>query len=60
MNKMIHNKDIPLVKEVLNKVATSNIEGILFYDIGIFKIAKDMNIKRINIIAGASKCQYKQ
>ena len=25
MNKMIHNKDIPLVKEVLNKVATSNI-----------------------------------
>ncbi len=28
---MIHNKDIPLVKEVLNKVATSNIEGILFF-----------------------------
>ena len=38
MNKMIHNKDIPLVKEVLNKVAKSNIEGILFYDIGIFKV----------------------
>lgn len=51
MNKMIHNKDIPLVKEVLNKAATSNIEGILFYDIGIFKVAKDMNIKKELILS---------
>ena len=49
MNKMIHNKDIPLVKEVLNKVATSNIEGILFYDIGIFKIAKDEELDLIDL-----------
>lgn len=51
INKMIHNKDIPLVKEVLNKVNISNIKGILFYDIGILKLANDMNIKKELILS---------
>ncbi len=50
MNKMIHNKDIDKVKEVLNKIKNTNISSILFYDVGIIKLAKDMHIDKELII----------
>lgn len=51
INKMIHNKDIIKVKEVLNKIINSNISSILFYDIGILKIAKDLNLNQELILS---------
>lgn len=46
MNKMIHNKDLDLVRDVLNKVNKSKIYGIMFYDLGIFNICNSMNIDK--------------
>lgn len=51
INKMIHSKDLELVKEVLNKIKDTKISGILFYDIGILKIAKDLNINKELILS---------
>lgn len=51
MNKMIHNKDLEIVREVLNKVKTSNIKKILFYDLGILNICKEMNIDKELILS---------
>ena len=51
INKMIHNKDLSLVKEILTKIKDTKISGILFYDIGILKIAKDLNINKELILS---------
>lgn len=51
MNRMIHNKDLELVRSVLNKVKNSNIKKIMFYDLGIFNICKDMNIDKELILS---------
>ena len=36
INKMIHNNDLDIVREVINKINDSNIDGIIFYDLGVF------------------------
>lgn len=46
MNKMIHNKDLDLVRGVLTKIKDSKIYGIMFYDLGIFNICSSMNIDK--------------
>lgn len=46
INKMIHNKDLELVREVLTKVKDSRIKKIMFYDLGVFNICKNMNIDK--------------
>lgn len=51
MNKMIHNKDLDLVRSILDKVKDSNIKKIMFYDLGIFNICKDMNIDKELILS---------
>lgn len=51
MNKMIHNKDLDLVRSILDKVKNSNIKKILFYDLGIFNICKNMNIDKELILS---------
>ena len=43
MNKIMHNNDLSMVRDVLNRVKESNYK-ILFYDMGIFNIAKDLDI----------------
>lgn len=51
LNKMIHNHDLKLVREVLNKISESKISKILFYDLGIFNICKDMKINKELILS---------
>lgn len=51
MNRMIHNKDLTLVKEVLEKVENSNIKKIMFYDLGVFNLIKELNTSKELIIA---------
>lgn len=51
MNKMIHNEDLKLAKTVLDKIKNSNIKKILFYDLGILELAKEMNIDKELIIS---------
>ena len=40
INKMIHNNDLDMVREVINKINNSNIDGIILYDLGVFNIIK--------------------
>lgn len=51
MNKMIHNNDLELVRNILNKVKNSNIKKLMFYDLGIFNICKEMNIDKELILS---------
>lgn len=51
INKMIHNKDLPIVEETLNKINNSNIDGIIFYDLGVFNLITKMNINKELIIS---------
>jgi len=51
LNKMIHNNDLELVKKVINKTKNSSIKKILFYDIGILNICKEMNIEKELILS---------
>lgn len=51
LNKMIHNKDLQLVREVLTKIKSSKIKKILFYDLGILNICKEMNIDKELILS---------
>lgn len=51
MNKMIHNNDLEVVRSILNKVKNSNIKKIMFYDLGIFNICKDMDIDKELILS---------
>lgn len=50
MNRMIHNRDIDKVKDVLKMIKNTSISSILFYDVGILKLAKEMNINKELII----------
>jgi len=51
MNKMIHNKDLDLIREVLSRINNSKIYGIMFYDLGIFNICKNMKIDKELILS---------
>ncbi len=51
INRMIHNSSLDLVRKVLEKVRISKIKKILFYDLGIYKISQDLNIKKELVIS---------
>lgn len=51
LNKMIHNEDLSLIREILSKIKESDIDGIIFYDLGVFNIIKEMNIDKELIIS---------
>ena len=44
MNKNFHNNELSKVKELLIELNNYNIKGILFYDIGLFNIYKELNL----------------
>lgn len=51
MNRMIHNKDLELVREVLDNIKNSKIKKIMFYDLGIFNICRNMHIDKELILS---------
>lgn len=51
MNRMIHNKDLELVREVLTKIKNSRIKKIMFYDLGIFNMCVNMHIDKELILS---------
>lgn len=51
INKMIHNNDLDIVREVINKINDSNIDGIILYDLGVFNIIKKMNVNKELILS---------
>ena len=51
MNRMIHNKDLEVVRSVLDKVKNSKIKKIMFYDLGIFNICREIKINKELILS---------
>ena len=51
INKMIHNSDLEYVREVLSKVKNTSI-NILFNDLGVFNIIKELELDNKLIIYG--------
>lgn len=51
INKMIHNKDLAYVREVLSKVKNKDI-NILFQDLGVFNIIRELDLNNKLIIYG--------
>lgn len=51
INKMIHNSDLDYVREVLCKIKNTNI-NILFNDLGVFNIIKELELDNKLIIYG--------
>ena len=49
INKPIHNNELEEVKNILIELSKINITGVLFEDISIFKINKDLNLN-LNLI----------
>ena len=45
LNKNMFNKDINLLKETLIELDKLNIKGILFYDIAVVNLKKELNLK---------------
>ncbi len=45
INKNIHNDEIDKLKETLRKIEALNINGIIFYDISIVQLKKDLKLK---------------
>lgn len=51
INKMIHNKDLKQVKEALLKIKDTKVSGVLFYDLGILNMAKDLELDKELILS---------
>lgn len=45
INKNIHNSEIDELKQILIKVDRLGVNGIIFYDISLVKLKKEMNLK---------------
>lgn len=46
LNKNMHSKDLPLLKNTLLELEKLNIEGILYYDVSIVNIKQELNLKK--------------
>jgi len=52
INKIMHNKDIKLLKEILLKLKDSDIKKIIFYDLSVYTLFKELNITNIELVIG--------
>ena len=51
LNKMMHNKDLNRLEEILNKIKTSNIDKVMFYDLSVLNISNRIKINKDLIIS---------
>ena len=56
LNRLLNTKDIVSLKKILNKLP-SNIKGIIFEDMGVYELIKDLNITKILYTVHAN-CSY--
>lgn len=51
INKMIHNKDLVKLEDILIKINNSLVDKVIFYDLGVLNIAKRINFNKDLIIS---------
>lgn len=52
INKIMHNKDLELLKEILIKLNNSNIKKIIFYDLSVYTLCKKLKLDNLELIIG--------
>lgn len=45
LNKNIHNTDLEYLKEVLIKLDKTNVKGVIYYDVSIVNLKKELNLQ---------------
>lgn len=52
INKIIHNNDLELLKDCLLKLKNSDVKKIIFYDLSVYTIFKELKIDNIELVIG--------
>lgn len=52
INKIMHNNDLELLKETLIKLNQSDVKKIIFYDLSVYTLSKELNINNIELTIG--------
>lgn len=52
LNKNMHNKDLKILKETLLKLEKYDIKGIIYYDVALVNMKKELNLKN-DLVWGA-------
>ena len=52
INKIMHNNDLDLLKDILIKLDNSDIKKVIFYDLSIYTLYKGLELKNIELIIG--------
>lgn len=52
INKIMHNKDLDLLKSSLVKINNSDVKKIIFYDLSVYTLSKELNINNIELVMG--------
>lgn len=50
INKIMHNNDLEELSNVLNKIRSSDISKIMFYDLSVYTLCKKLNINKELVI----------
>ena len=50
INKIMHNKDLDILKDTLIKLNNSDVKKIMFYDISVYTLCKNNNINNIELV----------
>lgn len=52
INKIMHNKDLILLKDTLVKLNNSDVKKVIFYDLSVYMISKKLNLNNIELVIG--------
>lgn len=52
INKIMHNKDLELLRDTLIKLNNSDVKKIIFYDLSVYTLSKELNINNIELVIG--------
>jgi len=52
INKIMHNKDLDLLRDVLLKLNKSDVKKIIFYDLSVYTLSKELNIINVELVIG--------
>ena len=52
INKIMHNSDLEYLKDVLIKLDKSDVKKIIFYDLSVYILSKELNISNIELVIG--------
>lgn len=52
INKIMHNKDLNNLKEILLKLNKSDVKKVIFYDLSVYTLHKELEINNIELVIG--------